>query len=202
MGWTTTNNRGLSRKQFLDREFTQINPEKTMWEIVISTMVGSVYYAVCQKTPVNGPAVWFGMVVLTNSGDGAKSHYNIGYKEMDESMSPVESDAPIRMIDFLDKMAPVDPNSYAGKWRARCRANAAAKKQGARLKTGVLVKFEKPFTFNFGGGKPYGTFDTFRVVKNGSKTRFLPQIFCDPGFRDGLPCRITNFQTYQYEVVG
>jgi hypothetical protein len=56
----------------------------------------------------------FGAVILTDR-DGA----GWGYKDMDETMGPVQSQAPALILDRLS--ATTSANALA--WRARCRAN-------------------------------------------------------------------------------
>ena len=48
-------------------------------------------------------------------------------KEITEDMGPNQTDAPAKMLDLLDKLAP-DPTGYAADWRNACRENIARKK--------------------------------------------------------------------------
>lgn len=57
-----------------------------------------------------------------------------GYKDMDESMGPVESNCPERILKRLSPLpdAPAegkDPYEYARAWRARCWANLEARRE-------------------------------------------------------------------------
>lgn len=61
----------------------------------------------------------FGAVILTER-DGSQW----GYKDMDETMGPVESAAPMQVIELLSPTT----NAYANDWRDRCklRGNTSA----------------------------------------------------------------------------
>ena len=43
-------------------------------------------------------------------------YHNFGYKDMDETMGPVESNCPMRLLKLL---TPTD-NKWANEWRERC----------------------------------------------------------------------------------
>ncbi len=55
----------------------------------------------------------FGAVILTER-DGVQW----GYKDMDETMGPVESRAPVQILEMLS----LTTHPYANDWRNRCRA--------------------------------------------------------------------------------
>lgn len=48
-------------------------------------------------------------------------------KEITEDMGPNQTDAPAKMLDMLDRLAP-NPTGYAADWRKACRENIARKK--------------------------------------------------------------------------
>jgi len=58
------------------------------------------------------------LVVLTHRRNG-----QFGYKPMDESMGPCESECPARILDRLTN----PPNDWARQWRERCRAKIREK---------------------------------------------------------------------------
>jgi hypothetical protein len=72
----------------------------------------------------------FGVAIMLKHAP--RSYYNLGYKDMDESVGPNINGAPASYIDLLDELAPLDdqkdPSGWARGWRARCRAKAAIKK--------------------------------------------------------------------------
>jgi hypothetical protein len=55
---------------------------------------------------------------------------------MDETMGPVESRCPERILDLL---TPTD-SEYANEWRARCRAFHAASKARPKIKVGMKLE--------------------------------------------------------------
>jgi hypothetical protein len=60
---------------------------------------------------------------------------------MSEDCGPYYYDCPARLLDQLDKLAPNAPES-ALNWRAKCRANIAAKRKPKTIiKPGDIVKF-------------------------------------------------------------
>jgi hypothetical protein len=65
-------------------------------------------------------------------------------KEITEDMGPYQCNAPAKMLDLLDKLAP-NPTGYAAKWRESCRANLKAKPK-AKPAAGQRVTY---------GGKAY-----------------------------------------------
>lgn len=92
-----------------------------------STKYGRVYYALIEKPALPDkpesavtPTIF---VALINGGRGS----DWGYKDMDESMGPVEVDCPLRLID---KAGP-PPNDWARDWREKVRAYHARRKVGA-----------------------------------------------------------------------
>ena len=60
--------------------------------------------------------------------------YDIGYKDMDESMGPYQSECPERILNLL---TPTE-NENALAWRQRCRENIARKKAFRPVKDAVI----------------------------------------------------------------
>lgn len=102
-------------------------------KVLKSSMVGSTYYAAVEVTGKRDKDGWiepipkeerevFAAVVLTSTrkDDG----FDFGYKDMEESMGPYQSDCPISILNLL---TPTD-REFAINWRKRCRENAEKKK--------------------------------------------------------------------------
>ena len=144
MGWTYfQDNRELSPDAILKRDFNCTGTDGTVWTVLDSATRGSAWYAVLEaKAPDKAP-VYFGTVCLFRR---SKRNNEFGYKDLGESAGPTAANAPLRIIDKLDKLAPIDPDndSYGAKWardwRARCRANAKVKKP-LRLEPDMRVQF-------------------------------------------------------------
>lgn len=144
MGWTFFNANGQKPADILVREYTQPmqRPDgtlQTQWRVVDHSTRGNVWYAVIETTNPDGYKRHFGAIVLFSLKNG-----DFGHKDMDEFYGPYAANAPIRIVDLLDKLAPLDPNAQdfgtqaAIKWRANCRANAAKPKR--TYKKGMRVE--------------------------------------------------------------
>lgn len=142
MGWTSfLDNSGLKASEILTRELTGTNENGASWEFIDHATRGREFYAVCKFTAPNNAPVFYGVIVLF-----ARKKGEFGYKEMGETCGPNAVRAPIRIIDKLDQLAPIDPldmrqsAQWALKWREACRANAKRKPKTI-VKTGDIVKF-------------------------------------------------------------
>lgn len=70
--------------------------------------------------------------------------YDIGYKDMDESMGPCESECPERILKILTPTT----HEYALAWRKRCWDNIA-KKKSFKLKKDAVIETQ-PISFKDG----------------------------------------------------
>lgn len=145
MGWTSfTDNRELSADAILKKDFNAIGQDGTKWAIIDSATKGREWYAILECMPVNQVPRYEGIVCLFKR---SKRYNEFSFKEISERCGPNASNAPKRLIDKLDKLAPIDPNDggmgakWAREWRARCRANASAKNNAIKLSKGMIVKF-------------------------------------------------------------
>lgn len=133
---------------------------------VLISRKGAVWYAAVRAEPAAGRletgldptghfetdatgGYVFASVFLTTAGRG-----EWGYKDMDESSGPVESEAPAKLLDLLSPTTA----KYALAWRKRCRNNAA--RNNRRLKPGDVIRFTAPLRFADGSEG-----QTFRVRK-------------------------------------
>lgn len=133
---------------------------------VLISRKGTVWYAAVRAEPAAGRldtgldptghfetdatgGYVFAAVFLTTAGRG-----EWGYKDMDESSGPVESEAPAKLLDLLSPTTA----EYALAWRKRCRDNAA--RNNRRLKPGDTIRFTAPLRFADGSEG-----QTFRVRK-------------------------------------
>lgn len=144
MGWTSFPDfPGLTPAQILAREFNGTNENGANWSIVDhATKLGEFYAIVKFTAPGNDP-IFYGMVVLFKR---YKKTGEFAYKEIAESCGPNVARCPVRLIDQLDKLAPIDPatmvqsEQWARQWRDCCRRNATRKPAPA-IKPGDIVKF-------------------------------------------------------------
>lgn len=137
MGWTyfTDHNARETRAAIIRREFehapTEKNPVAYGFEYI--TERGATVYAIMWRESAGAPRVYFGMVFMTKRAKG-----EFGYKEVGEECGPYQYDAPLKMINMLDELAP-DPSGYAAKWRAAVRERHAAKRARPVLAAGMRV---------------------------------------------------------------
>jgi hypothetical protein len=139
MGWTSMHrDKGLTDRDFFEREFPQTLTERG--EVVACGTKNNVFYAAVRERETN--EVW-ALVVLLRRGRG---HFNFSYKEMEETMGPVESSCPASVLEALTPTT----NEYALQWRARCAARLERLAQQPKVKRGTRVRFADAMTFSNG----------------------------------------------------
>lgn len=138
MGWITYYRpKGESDRAHFERELLT----NADCEIVECATVRNVFYAAVRTKTTD--EVW-ALVVLMQRMRG---EHNFGYKDLAESMGPVESDAPAKVLDALTST----DNEYALQWRQRCRDNlgkrAEARKRQKAITVGVVIQTAIPLRF-------------------------------------------------------
>jgi hypothetical protein len=78
-------------------------------------------------------------------------------KEISEDMGPYQTDAPAKMLDMLDKLAP-NPTGHAAQWRKECRETIARNKAPkAKPAAGQRVTYNgKAYTLSHPAGPRKG----------------------------------------------
>lgn len=131
-------------REVIERENKQtfIAGERTGFDFEYLTMRGATGYGVMYRQDKDtGEKVYFGIVFKTSRHRTAyRGQVEFCIKEITESMGPVQSNAPKKMLDMLDKLAP-EPNGYAKEWRERCRANLASKGKTRKPVAGDRVNY-------------------------------------------------------------
>lgn len=140
MGWTGTHAKNyknglIDRKAECDAIYTGQN-EHGKWEVLKSSMRGSVYYAAVKRTMPDGSSHVFGAVCLTSVDND--DYFNFSYKDMDESVGPAQHDCPVSILNML---SPTD-NAYALDWRQRCREHGKEKKALSSLPVGAVIEYD------------------------------------------------------------
>ncbi|UWR24635.1 DUF6927 domain-containing protein [Sulfitobacter sp. S190] len=133
-------------------------------ELVKTSKVGSTWYAAARVTHLDGSpvddstyatdmdgSITLGAVFLTRYDDGCW-----GYKDMEESAGPVESRAPLGILNLLSELK--DPDSYAHAWRQRCRDWAAI----PNYEEGDKIRLAKPVSLTDGSTCQIVTATTYR----------------------------------------
>jgi hypothetical protein len=144
MGWTAfLDYSGMTPDWILRRELNGTNANGANWEIVDSATKPGQWYGVCKFTAPGNDPIFYGMVCLFKR---SKKTRLFSYKDMTENIGPTADRAPVRIVDMLDRLAPIDPADmrqsaqWARDWRDRCRANAK-RKPAPKIKPGDIVKF-------------------------------------------------------------
>lgn len=143
MGWTGYHATHYDKRGNIDRraecdERMSGETERATWEVLKSSLVGSVYYAAIRRTDKKtGENHVFGCVCLTSVDNS--DYFNFSYKDMSEDMGPGESRCPVSILDLL---SPTE-SEYAIAWRQRCRENAKNKNTLGRLPVGTVIEFER-----------------------------------------------------------
>ena len=193
MGWLYMQSLGghSGPRAYLDDQFTYAR-EGHRSKVLRSALVAMrTYYAAVEHTRPDGLRTVFAAVCLVRYNPRDREGYVFGYKDLDETMGPCESDCPPAILDLL---TPTD-SAYAIEWRARCRANAARRKaQSAKPKPkpGQIIVFDAPLRFSDGR-----TLDRFEVIANRRSGRTM--IYRDP-VAGGL-YRIPNVKTRDYRLM-
>ena len=192
MGWLYLRSLGghPGPRQYLDAQFTHRDFDLAS-RVLRSALVGvRVYYAAVEEVSPTGREV-YGLVCLVRYNRRDKEGYIFGYKDMDEAMGPNASDCPEAILDLLTPTN--QPNAIA--WRARCRANAAARRRVCAKPTplpGQMIVFDTPL--RFADGRSH---ERLQAVANPRGGRTV--LFRDPD-RGGL-YRIPNLKARDYRLV-
>jgi hypothetical protein len=146
MGWTFFTVRESEKtRDILTREFSQREGERSgewypAWTVTDLSIIGRTAYAVIRIDKKTG-AEWHGRVILFSRKAYDGQGENFGYKDIAEDCFPYYFAAPLSHIEKLDRVAPVDPESNAGKWRAAVRNYHAQRKACSEYSPGLSVKY-------------------------------------------------------------
>lgn len=155
MGWTFTHkNREENVTDFFKKEF-DYSRETGSGKVIACAVKGlhTAYIAYEIKTPEETRVIALVCLLSYRRND----HYNFGYKDMDESMGPCESDCPKKILDLLTPLKTAE--GFAAEWRKRCAERLANRSAKPKLKTGNVLKFNSPIHFRGGS-----ILDTLKVV--------------------------------------
>lgn len=191
MGWLFMRDLGrfATPRSYLDNQFTYARDDHRL-TVLASSMVGSTYYAACERLEGSGERQVFAIVCLTKTSTGARDGCTFGYKDMTEDMGPCESECPASILDELTD----SDSKYAKAWRARCRANIVQRKlQNAKPtpRPGQTIVFDEPMRFSDGRDRT-----RFEVVAN---PKGRTPLFRDPETRS--ICRIPSFKKRSYRII-
>ena len=155
MGWTTTYKpKGEPVLDFFIRQgvFTWSSDCPNTYRVLDSALVNmSTFYAAVEQVnkETRDRKVW--AVVILVRHYPKDPHYNFGWKDMDESCGPYETNCPERILKLL---TPTD-NEYALGWRKACWANIEKRKARKNLPPGTVLRYgDREYTINNKGRYP------------------------------------------------
>lgn len=191
MGWLFMRSLGgfSGPRQYLDAQFTHERPGERARVLRSALLAVRTYYAAVEIVRASGQREVTAIVCLIRYNPRDREGYIFGYKDMDESVGPCESDCPVGILDLLTPTT----HPYALAWRERCRANAARRTARPTLRDGQIVLFDRPITFADGARH-----DRLKVAIDPHRSRRL--CFRAP---DGSGLyRIRGLARLNYRVVG
>ncbi|MFI6512897.1 DUF6927 domain-containing protein [Streptosporangium sp. NPDC050855] len=186
---------GMTDREFFEKEFPNMLGKYGQIVACASNPAGgdwnrAFYAAVTNNDDASyKPGETWALVVLMRNDRKSSGGCNFYYKDLDETMGPVESTCPDRILDLLS------PTEHAGatRWRERCRAHNARLDKARKLTDGQIIRFTNPMPF----GEPYGEAQRFRYRKAGRKS-VLEAITDDGEFR--FRARIPGWRAMSFEI--
>lgn len=133
MGWTFYNARNYLPNGKVDKKAECRELFKNGYTVLKDSIVGNTWYAAVREEK-SGDV--FAAVVLTEDGD---KDYNFGYKDMDETVGPIECDCPKSILRELGET----DSLLANDWRIRCWKKIE-KKRDKREIQGIAGLYEDP----------------------------------------------------------
>jgi hypothetical protein len=184
MGWLFQHEplRHETPAEYITRQFTHESDTQATTVLATATVGQVIYGAVRVHAKAANTTIVLGMVVLfkNNARDG------FGYKDMDETMGPVECDCPERIMRLLTPIEELPGPGYAADWRKRVAERHAAQRQtrekSQQLHPGAVLRFPAPLQLNNGHSS-----SAFRVTG-----RYKCSWRFEPVDRPGMRCRLTR----------
>ena len=146
MGWTYTHKHSsLSIKEFFKEEFGFANDRRAVRLLDCAVVnLREAYLAFEDVDKATDKREVFAIVCLLDYRPN--DHYNLGYKDMEESEGPCYYNCPERILKLLTPTT----NEYAVKWREKCWERIKQRKARPKLCKGDVVEFSQPITFSSG----------------------------------------------------
>jgi hypothetical protein len=209
MGWTSFAHHGRGTIDILKDEFKWGSDRPYTCTILDHSQVGATVYMVIEHRPKPGTE-WKPDHLYLNDPDGTyrfiaviKTERRAGefaYKDMCESMGPVEQTCPKRLIDLASPLRAPEPGEtgtgrvWAADWRRKCLENIARKREAGKRKLADGTKIRLSREVNFKTVKTDGPFTVATIERRGRKNR------CFWHDRIGY-CRLGNIDEIGYEVL-
>lgn len=142
MGWLYMYEPREGRKAYLDNQMTWTR-ESLTGDLVKSRVLDSgivrfrTYYAAVEQVIDNDPSTRTVFAVVCLLSTRPHDRLQFGYKDMDETMGPCESECPERILKLLTST----DSKWANAWRKRCWELVDQRKWRKKLKPGDLFLF-------------------------------------------------------------
>ena len=143
-------------KAYLDNQLTFERETGSKSRVLKSSVVKFRTYYAAVEIEREGTREVVAVVCMINYNTRDKEGYIFGYKDMDETMGPYQTECPTSILDLLTPTT----SEYAVQWRANCRSYQTRRASATKLKEGDTITFEKPITFTSGA-----VISTFRAVR-------------------------------------
>lgn len=193
MGWLTMTRHHMGEhdtpKAYLDNQLTYEQAQsdgtiKSLRVLASSCVQNRVYYAAVEQALDGVPGPAFAVICLVRWNTRASDGHVFGYKDMDETMGPCETECPERILQLL---GPSD-NEHALDWRRRCLARLRRRARRPSLEDGMRIRLAEPMKFTDGHEG-----DEFVIEKIGRRLAFRSPA--------GRRYRISNFAERRWSVV-
>lgn len=138
MGWTGIPNKPRNPKEYVATNLCSWSNEDSVGRPLKIMNYGNTYYVAVEATPKDGNPQVFAAIILTRTDRDGWWYY----KDMDETMGPVESQCPKTILNLLSPTT----SDYAQQWRERCHQWH----RRPRPKIGDKVRLREPW-------EPYGS---------------------------------------------
>jgi len=178
MGWTGCHReKGMSHREFFEQEFPLgLGRDGTVLD---SATIGHTWYAAVQDKADGN--VWALVIIFQWSRDWS----NFTYKEMDETMGPLEDRCPARI---LDRLSPTE-HEYALQWRERCRLYQAHRARLAKIEKGDALDFDGRCTL-------YGEPITRATLVDKKRNTWSVELTDEDGFVSHHLCRFPDWRDH------
>lgn len=148
MGWTTTyKDKSTSAKEYIEKKLLVWTSEQYTYKVLDGGVVKfRTYYGAVEKIEnATGEREVFAVVILLSYYKN--QYHNFGYKDMCESMGPVQAECPARILKLLT----TTDSEYANEWRTRCWNRINESKNRPKINKDNILKY---------GGKEYKVLQT------------------------------------------
>lgn len=176
MGWTTTHKeKYISAKEYIEKNLLVWTSNDYQYKVLDGGVVKfRTYYGAVEKVEkATGVREVFAVVILLSYYKN--EYHNFGYKDMCETMGPVQAECPARILNLLTET----DNEYAKEWRQRCWNKINQRKNKPKIVKDNILKY---------GGKEYKVLEN--LGRRGYKVEY-----------GGMHYRMKSYQAEKAEII-